>query len=174
MLNPDVVALATHGQWPQLLAQVEADPSITAKVDELGFTLLHYMCMHPALSPSILESYIRIAPNQIVDALQRSKRSITAVAKCSPRIHAILKDSLGYPKMAVQRIRPLPPRWKEAPLCALCAATFSFTKRRHHCRACGHSVCGAHSRHKVPLDHSPGDTFRVCDDCFDNQMTMAG
>ncbi|KAH9156692.1 hypothetical protein AeRB84_001427 [Aphanomyces euteiches] len=160
--------------WPQLLAQVEADPSITAKVDELGFTLLHYMCMHPALSPSILESYIRIAPNQIVDALQRSKRSITAVAKCSPRIHAILKDSLGYPKMAVQRIRPLPPRWKEAPLCALCAATFSFTKRRHHCRACGHSVCGAHSRHKVPLDHSPGDTFRVCDDCFDNQMTMAG
>ena len=37
------------------------------------------------------------------------------------------------------------PRWvpdKEAPACNVCKREFSMTFRRHHCRACGHVVCG--------------------------------
>ena len=35
--------------------------------------------------------------------------------------------------------------------CRLCLTPFNQIKRRHHCRACGRSVCGPCSEHKAPL-----------------------
>ncbi|CAH0482716.1 unnamed protein product [Peronospora belbahrii] len=69
-----------------------------------------------------------------------------------------------------------PPRWELASRCRLCAATFGYFRTRHHCRNCGASVCGRHSRHRVPLKHlGLCQPQRVCECCFgelQNQFNM--
>ncbi|TYZ60202.1 hypothetical protein PybrP1_003524 [[Pythium] brassicae (nom. inval.)] len=60
-----------------------------------------------------------------------------------------------------------PPRWKQARHCHVCMTAFSFTKRRHHCRNCGQSVCGGHSTNRVALPKfGLLDPQRLCDKCF--------
>ncbi|KAG6586873.1 Vacuolar protein sorting-associated protein 27 [Phytophthora cinnamomi] len=62
-----------------------------------------------------------------------------------------------------------PPRWALASRCRLCAAKFGYFRQRHHCRSCGASVCGRHSRHRVPLKHlGLFQPQRVCACCFDD------
>ena len=51
--------------------------------------------------------------------------------------------------------------------CQLCHTAFTFTKRRHHCRACGKAVCGDCSRGRAPLKYKNYEVARVCNDCFD-------
>ncbi|XP_013173990.1 PREDICTED: RUN and FYVE domain-containing protein 2 isoform X1 [Papilio xuthus] len=60
------------------------------------------------------------------------------------------------------------PNWtsdKDAVACAACAKEFNITRRKHHCRRCGHIFCAACSDKTVAL---PGNTkpVRVCDTCF--------
>ena len=46
-----------------------------------------------------------------------------------------------------------PPAPAEANCCYVCSAEFSVTRYRHHCRACGKSICGDHSHrewHRLP------------------------
>ncbi|XP_045535209.1 protein RUFY3 isoform X2 [Papilio machaon] len=60
------------------------------------------------------------------------------------------------------------PNWtsdKDAVACAACTKEFNITRRKHHCRRCGHIFCAACSDKTVAL---PGNTkpVRVCDTCF--------
>jgi hypothetical protein len=41
--------------------------------------------------------------------------------------------------------------WQEAPYCAQCKKNFTLTRRRHHCRRCGQSFCGIHSKNRVTV-----------------------
>lgn len=54
--------------------------------------------------------------------------------------------------------------------CMLCAAPFTMTLRRHHCRYCAKLVCGTCSTKTFPLKSSINDPIyepsRVCDGCF--------
>jgi len=52
-------------------------------------------------------------------------------------------------------------------MCQVCSADFSFTCRRHHCRACGKAVCSGCSGHRAPLKYQQWESQRVCDICFD-------
>ena len=53
----------------------------------------------------------------------------------------------------------------EVSQCTLCASTFKWTRRKHHCRLCGRIVCNACSRaRRVPLQGS-GKAERACDSC---------
>ena len=52
--------------------------------------------------------------------------------------------------------------------CQLCHSAFTFTKRRHHCRACGKAVCGDCSRGRAPLKYKNYEVARVCNYCFDD------
>ncbi|KAI9913802.1 hypothetical protein PsorP6_005639 [Peronosclerospora sorghi] len=62
----------------------------------------------------------------------------------------------------------LPPTWAVASRCHLCAVKFGYFRKRHHCRNCGASVCGQHSRPRVPLPQfGLFQPTRVCDCCFD-------
>ncbi|XP_059825386.1 zinc finger FYVE domain-containing protein 16 isoform X2 [Hypanus sabinus] len=61
------------------------------------------------------------------------------------------------------------PQWIpdcEAPNCARCHAKFTFTKRRHHCRACGRVFCAACCYQKCKLQYLENKEARVCADCY--------
>ncbi|NXX69584.1 ZFY16 protein, partial [Spizella passerina] len=62
------------------------------------------------------------------------------------------------------------PLWvpdSEAPNCMNCQAKFTFTKRRHHCRACGKVFCGSCCKRKCKLHYMEKEA-RVCIGCYDD------
>ncbi|XP_069039876.1 FYVE, RhoGEF and PH domain-containing protein 1 isoform X2 [Lepisosteus oculatus] len=62
---------------------------------------------------------------------------------------------------------PTPIREKEVTLCMKCQEPFnSITKRRHHCKACGHVVCGKCSEFRARLLYDNNRPNRVCVDCY--------
>ncbi|KAF1499547.1 Zinc finger FYVE domain-containing protein 16, partial [Eudyptula minor novaehollandiae] len=62
------------------------------------------------------------------------------------------------------------PLWvpdSEAPNCMNCQVKFTFTKRRHHCRACGKVFCGGCCKRKCKLQYMEKEA-RVCTGCYDD------
>lgn len=51
--------------------------------------------------------------------------------------------------------------------CERCMVTFTMTKRRHHCRGCGHLFCAdcCNQRVKLPKSWGYGSAQRVCESC---------
>ncbi|XP_028318709.1 zinc finger FYVE domain-containing protein 16 isoform X2 [Gouania willdenowi] len=61
------------------------------------------------------------------------------------------------------------PSWvpdAEAPNCMNCKQRFTFTKRRHHCRACGKVYCAVCCNRRCKLRYLQKEA-RVCVQCFD-------
>eukprot|EP00033_Pygsuia_biforma_P002197 GCRY01002435.1.p1 GENE.GCRY01002435.1~~GCRY01002435.1.p1 ORF type:complete len:616 (+),score=164.16 GCRY01002435.1:108-1955(+) len=55
----------------------------------------------------------------------------------------------------------------ESTQCMSCRSTFTFTRRRHHCRNCGGLFCGACSNRRMPiLAKGIREPVRVCEKCF--------
>ncbi|XP_037334134.2 faciogenital dysplasia isoform X2 [Pungitius pungitius] len=54
---------------------------------------------------------------------------------------------------------------KEKQTCKGCNESFNFTKRKHHCKSCGASICAKCSRN---LDK----TSRVCPECFEASASL--
>ncbi|XP_044518917.1 zinc finger FYVE domain-containing protein 16 [Gracilinanus agilis] len=62
------------------------------------------------------------------------------------------------------------PSWvpdSEAPNCMNCQVKFTFTKRRHHCRACGKVFCGVCCSRKCKLQYMEKEA-RVCIVCYES------
>ncbi|XP_069818959.1 zinc finger FYVE domain-containing protein 16 isoform X2 [Dendropsophus ebraccatus] len=62
------------------------------------------------------------------------------------------------------------PTWipdSEAPNCMNCSTRFTFTKRRHHCRACGKVFCAVCCSQKCRLQYLDKEA-RVCVVCYDS------
>ncbi|XP_061477572.1 zinc finger FYVE domain-containing protein 16-like isoform X2 [Rhineura floridana] len=62
------------------------------------------------------------------------------------------------------------PSWvpdSEAPICMNCQAKFTFTKRRHHCRACGKVFCASCCNRKCKLQYLDKEA-RVCISCYES------
>nr|APU50779.1 zinc finger FYVE domain-containing protein 9-like protein MW [Saccoglossus kowalevskii] len=53
----------------------------------------------------------------------------------------------------------------EAPNCMMCSTKFTFTKRRHHCRACGKVFCSNCCNIKTKLKYMDNKEARVCVTC---------
>ncbi|XP_072178122.1 uncharacterized protein [Diadema setosum] len=53
----------------------------------------------------------------------------------------------------------------EVTMCMRCGMEFNFTRRRHHCRACGAVVCGKCSGFTAPLPYDDNKPNRVCCRC---------
>uniref|UniRef100_H3CN84 FYVE, RhoGEF and PH domain containing 4b n=1 Tax=Tetraodon nigroviridis TaxID=99883 RepID=H3CN84_TETNG len=62
------------------------------------------------------------------------------------------------------------PRWirdHEVSVCMKCTEQFNaFTRRRHHCRACGCVVCWRCSDYKVALEYDGNRLNKVCKSCY--------
>lgn len=60
------------------------------------------------------------------------------------------------------------PTWvpdHDAPQCSNCAAKFTFTRRRHHCRACGRVYCASCCNERSQLKYMDYKEARVCSMC---------
>eukprot|EP00164_Ancoracysta_twista_P021562 GFYU01039248.1.p1 GENE.GFYU01039248.1~~GFYU01039248.1.p1 ORF type:complete len:220 (+),score=29.53 GFYU01039248.1:160-819(+) len=58
------------------------------------------------------------------------------------------------------------PRWmpdEDTSTCGQCDRSFTFYRRRHHCRICGHLFCDGCSKYRLQI---LGERFRVCDNCY--------
>uniref|UniRef100_A0A3Q3WTA3 Zinc finger FYVE domain-containing protein n=1 Tax=Mola mola TaxID=94237 RepID=A0A3Q3WTA3_MOLML len=72
-------------------------------------------------------------------------------------------------KEGVEELGSRQPAWvpdAEAPNCMNCYQRFTFTKRRHHCRACGKVYCAVCCNRKSKLKYLEKEA-RVCVICFD-------
>ncbi|KAF0720093.1 Aste57867_561 [Aphanomyces stellatus] len=88
-----------------------------------------------------------------------------------PRSVALLAASPGGLTLTrPNKEKEKPPKFKGVPNCMhpTCKVRFDNTKRQHHCRNCGDSVCSDHSYHFAPLPHLPTMTGpqRQCTRCF--------
>ncbi|RHX97057.1 hypothetical protein DYB25_005336 [Aphanomyces astaci] len=173
-LSATLLTDVSAGRWEVVLAAVQTSPRLGHEVDEHGMSLLHYMCMHPALPVDVVYSYLKAVPGAI-ETLHRGK-ALRHVTQCSDEVLAALAAA-GYPHCAVRHPVTLPSRWKEKPMCGLCFTAFSIVNRRHHCRRCGESVCSTHSKHKGHvLGGGLHDLARICDRCHaqDNMTNQLG
>uniref|UniRef100_A0A669Q9T8 Zinc finger FYVE domain-containing protein n=1 Tax=Phasianus colchicus TaxID=9054 RepID=A0A669Q9T8_PHACC len=75
-------------------------------------------------------------------------------------------ESLKTPAALLQK-QPLWVPDSEAPNCMDCQVKFTFTRRRHHCRACGKVFCGGCCKRKCKLQYMEKEA-RVCTRCYDN------
>lgn len=70
--------------------------------------------------------------------------------------------------MSHSQLGMVAPIWipdSDAPNCMQCEARFTFTKRRHHCRACGKVFCSACCSLKNKLQYMENKEARVCLAC---------
>ncbi|XP_069794766.1 zinc finger FYVE domain-containing protein 9 isoform X2 [Narcine bancroftii] len=61
----------------------------------------------------------------------------------------------------------------QAPNCMKCEVKFTFTKRRHHCRACGKVFCAACCNLKYKLSYMDMKEARVCVTCHSVLSSLA-
>lgn len=68
-------------------------------------------------------------------------------------------------KSALGEVAPVWVPDSQAPVCMKCDVKFTFTKRRHHCRACGKVFCAACCSLKCRLLYMDRKEARVCVTC---------
>ncbi|XP_045040264.2 FYVE, RhoGEF and PH domain-containing protein 4 isoform X2 [Desmodus rotundus] len=84
--------------------------------------------------------------------------------------NAIAKDNDTQSEVSTAELGKRAPRWirdNEVTMCMKCKESFNaLTRRRHHCRACGHVVCWKCSDYKAQLEYDGGKLSKVCKDCY--------
>lgn len=78
--------------------------------------------------------------------------------------------SVGWKREGVDELGSRQPAWvpdSQAPKCMNCYQRFTFTKRRHHCRACGKVYCAMCCSRRCKLRYLEKEA-RVCTICFDS------
>ncbi|XP_027595198.2 zinc finger FYVE domain-containing protein 9 [Pipra filicauda] len=97
-----------------------------------------------------------------------SNSSCLAVAPDSPD-NDLRAGQFGAPaRKPFTTLGEVAPVWvpdSQAPNCMKCEARFTFTKRRHHCRACGKVFCAACCSLKCKLLYMDRKEARVCVIC---------
>uniref|UniRef100_A0A8C4QVB0 FYVE-type domain-containing protein n=1 Tax=Eptatretus burgeri TaxID=7764 RepID=A0A8C4QVB0_EPTBU len=75
-----------------------------------------------------------------------------------------------YGKQRLFELGKRAPQWirdMDATMCMKCKELFNtITRRRHHCRACGHVVCAKCSESRHYLEYEPSKPQRVCKECY--------
>ncbi|EEY59396.1 uncharacterized protein PITG_11424 [Phytophthora infestans T30-4] len=88
-----------------------------------------------------------------------------------------IEEAISRRRISKELTKRRVPTWvndKDRACCHLCLKTFTNTRRKHHCRACGEIICRACSLYKSVDLQSVGLTMlRVCKACMDGTSTTA-
>ncbi|XP_064869893.1 zinc finger FYVE domain-containing protein 9-like isoform X2 [Oncorhynchus nerka] len=80
----------------------------------------------------------------------------------------------ALPRKLLSSLGDVAPVWvpdSQAPVCMKCEVRFTFTKRRHHCRACGKVFCAACCSLRSRLIYMDRKEARVCITCHSALMS---
>lgn len=106
-----------------------------------------------------------------------SHRLVLSLTPTLPLIHPHLLPPTFFPPCSPQEMSSSdlntsgetdPPVWEEhAKECNGCLRSFTMTRRKHHCRACGRTFCQTCSHHKdvLPEQYGLEGPQRTCDSC---------
>lgn len=87
----------------------------------------------------------------------------------------VIEESISRKRISRELTLRRQPTWvndKDRQCCHLCLKTFTNTRRKHHCRACGEIICRSCSLYKsVDLQSVGLTTLRVCKACMDGSKT---
>ncbi|KAM9170298.1 FYVE, RhoGEF and PH domain-containing protein 4 isoform 1-T1 [Pangshura tecta] len=107
------------------------------------------------------EEWIKALQNTIEAFQQRNETFRNAIAK---------EYEDMPPEVSKAELGKRAPRWirdNEVTMCMKCKEPFNaLTRRRHHCRACGHVVCWKCSDYKAQLEYDGNKLNKVCKDCY--------
>uniref|UniRef100_A0A8D0LC79 FYVE, RhoGEF and PH domain containing 4 n=1 Tax=Sphenodon punctatus TaxID=8508 RepID=A0A8D0LC79_SPHPU len=107
------------------------------------------------------EEWIKALQNTIEAFQQRNETFRNAIAKEYEDMPA---------EVSTAELGKRAPRWirdNEVTMCMKCKEPFNaLTRRRHHCRACGHVVCWKCSDYKAHLEYDRNKMNKVCKDCY--------
>ncbi|CAF1953454.1 unnamed protein product [Rotaria magnacalcarata] len=122
----------------------------------------------PPPSPPLSEQ-ASISPNEF-SGLQIAQ-SVAASVSAVPVDEELIRVEQEWAKLteAEKTLGSVAPEWvsdDQAPICTKCAAKFSITRRRHHCRACGKVFCSTCCWQKVKLIYGDSKEDRACNDCI--------
>ncbi|TMW61536.1 hypothetical protein Poli38472_012727 [Pythium oligandrum] len=117
-------------------------------------------------------SSIRQPPNQ------RSKRRFNRALLLNwAEAISVIDETLSARRISRELMVRRSPNWvndKDRHCCHLCLKTFTNTRRKHHCRACGEIICRNCSMYKsVDLQSVGLTTLRVCRACMDGTNKLA-
>ncbi|CAI5710591.1 unnamed protein product [Hyaloperonospora brassicae] len=89
----------------------------------------------------------------------------------------VIEEAISRRRISKELTKRRVPTWvsdKDRACCHLCLKTFTNTRRKHHCRACGEIICRVCSVYKSVNLQSVGlTTLRVCKACMDGTSTSA-
>ncbi|CAI5739542.1 unnamed protein product [Peronospora destructor] len=87
-----------------------------------------------------------------------------------------IEDAISRRRISKELTKRRVPTWvndKDRACCHLCLKTFTNTRRKHHCRACGEIICRVCSVYKnVDLQSVGLTTLRVCKACMDGSSLI--
>ncbi|KAM6230934.1 zinc finger FYVE domain-containing protein 16 isoform 2-T3 [Porphyrio hochstetteri] len=149
----------TKGARPKQLSCLSQGPVAPRQLSRTG-TLERESQEASSLAPETPGMSVSVAKNPEPacsgESSSEARGNQTSENTESPKISAALswKQPLWVPD-------------SEAPNCMSCQVKFTFTKRRHHCRACGKVFCGGCCKRKCKLQYMEKEA-RVCTGCYDD------
>uniref|UniRef100_H3AMS0 FYVE, RhoGEF and PH domain containing 1 n=2 Tax=Latimeria chalumnae TaxID=7897 RepID=H3AMS0_LATCH len=115
-----------------------------------------------ARSQEEMEAWIQACQEAISQNEQKTESFKAAASIPVQEIQQLTYEKAELGKRAPQWIRD-----KMVSMCMRCKEQFNpFTRRRHHCRACGYVVCWKCSDYKAKLEYDENRLNRVCRDCY--------
>ncbi|XP_028833879.1 zinc finger FYVE domain-containing protein 9 isoform X2 [Denticeps clupeoides] len=93
----------------------------------------------------------------------------------SPNNDRLAGQQVALAKKPTGSLGEVAPVWvpdSQAPVCMKCEVKFTFTKRRHHCRACGKVFCATCCSLKSKLEYMDRKEARVCVTCHSALMNV--
>ncbi|XP_051554734.1 zinc finger FYVE domain-containing protein 9 isoform X2 [Myxocyprinus asiaticus] len=94
--------------------------------------------------------------------------SASLIPSESPDNDILASQQGAFSRKPFSSLGEVAPVWvpdSQAPICMKCEVKFTFTKRRHHCRACGKVFCAACCSLKSRLMYMDRKEARVCVTC---------
>ncbi|XP_018667619.2 zinc finger FYVE domain-containing protein 9 [Ciona intestinalis] len=156
--SPSVSSIAPHVSPPPTPSPPHPAPSfkrapnvttVEKYDDEETYSNQTHMQLHPEQKESMDDISV---PASMLHEASNSK----------PEVHV-------PPAVRIMRPGRVRPAWvpdDDSAVCSQCQLKFTFTRRRHHCRACGKVFCSSCCSEKAKLEYMEYAVARVCVHCF--------
>ncbi|RLN86376.1 hypothetical protein BBJ28_00005019 [Nothophytophthora sp. Chile5] len=145
------------------------------KLDRAAISKCGYL-FRPHAEAGVVEATFVCCIRQPPSVRSRRKWNRAILAHWAQSVGGI-EEAIGRRRISKELTKRRVPTWvsdKDRACCHLCLKSFTNTRRKHHCRACGEIICRNCSLYKsVDLQSVGLTTLRVCKACMDGTNKTA-